>query len=151
MQYGKHVTGRIMSARVIILGEADLAAATTVANSLLSDDGSQGSTGIAAWSPAIVTISGSTTIGLNVVCRDDVTLPRLFGLLRKHCDVVAQVAFSQQGYVEGSVEFDGAVVEGSWNPLYLVGHPDTLILGRAFSTATPSWTELPGALMRGWP
>lgn len=138
IQYGNWVSGRHMWADVVILGESGFEAAAATANSLLSADGNRGSVGVAEWSPALITIGGETTIGLHVVCLDDATRPRLFRLLRERCDVLGQVTFGRNEYVDGKVRLAGVVVDGSWNPLQLVGQPDASVLGRASAMHIPS-------------
>jgi hypothetical protein len=131
LRFGLHVTGRHTSGSVWIIDEARFRAAIEVTESLMSDDGGHGSTGVGEWSPVLLTMAGSTQVALHIDCLDDSTRTELTRRLVERAGLVTTLTFSRNTFETATVKVNGVSVEGAWSPLSAKDSAESALLGVA--------------------
>ena len=129
LQFGMHISGRHQSARVWLIDEARYEDAIEVAEALMSKDGGRDSTGVGEWSPALVTIAGSTQMALHIQCLDDATESELVRRLTERAGLVTRLTFAQQNFETARLKVNGLNLEGAWNPLTAKDPAERTVLG----------------------
>jgi hypothetical protein len=131
LQFGMHISGRHLGARVWLIDEARYDDAVEVAEALMSKDGGHASTGVGEWSPALVTLAGSTQLALHIGCLDDSTETELTRRLTERAGLVTSLSFSRHTYETVRLNVNGLSLEGAWNPLRAKDQEESTVFGVA--------------------